>query len=431
MSLYLKLRSLLRPVYSAILKSRDYFIMSYRYYYYKRHFDRIKSDIYGKDRIRIVFFVLNLGMWKNDKLFSMLLDNPRFDPVVVPFFALTDSVLLIKENQDIIRHYFKEEKGFPYYDLYDFSKKEWLDINQLNPDIIFYPQPYGAGIKRYEVDALYKKKAFYYIPYNFSMENKVSMINTLLFNISVKVFAPSAYHKLLWKKMLLNKGINIFVSGYPSLDYLTKGDNIVCDKWKLQNHLYKRIIWAPHHSVLDKGVLHYSTFLQYAEEMRKIAIYYQNTVQFVFKPHPRLRSSLERHPDWGVKKTEQYYDWWRDATNTTFQDGDYYDLFLSSDAMIHDCSTFMAEYLFTLHPVMFLCKKNKKLPLNSFAEDCLEKHYKGYSVEDIKFFIETVVLNGSDTMLQERKNFVINSQLMPENKTVAQAIYDEICVDWS
>ena len=115
--------------------------------------------------------------------------------------------------------------------------------------------------------------------------------------------------------------------------------------------------------------------------------------------------------------------------NTTFVDGEYYDLFLSSDALIHDCSSFMAEYLFTQKPALFIKKRGYSMPLNGFGEECLKRHYIGEDISDIRHFIDDVVIGGSDSMRMERNEFVERYLRPKEDVSVAQFIYNEICKD--
>jgi hypothetical protein len=60
---------------------------------------------------------------------------------------------------------------------------------------------------------------------------------------------------------------------------------------------------------------------------------------------------LEQDPNWGSEKTTAYYDKWDNLDNGQFKSGDYVDL-LTSDALIHDCGSFMAEYLVVGKPAL-------------------------------------------------------------------------------
>ena len=365
-------------------------------------------------------------MWKNDYLFKLLQADSRFDPYVISFFVPVDDADYQRRNQEEMRLFFTS-KGYPYFDMYDYEKNEWFDIESFQPDVVFYTQAVNVSYKRYNIQSLWKNCLFYYIPYCLLMENETRSDNTLLFNICMKIFAPSAFHKRYWSGFI-NGGKNVVVTGYPSFDYLLNNTTTLCKKWKC-NDGRKRVIWAPHHSVTNYDLFSYSNFLEIADAMVDFAQKYQDKIEFVFKPHPRLRPKLEKMKEWGIERTKKYYTKWEEMSNTNFVDGDYFDLFLTSDAMIHDCSTFMAEYLLTGRPVLFNLRDESAMNLNEYAKKCYKQHYIARSIEDIEVFIEDVVLGGNDTMESQRLSFVEKELKVGSQRYVAESIYLEIKKD--
>ena len=104
-----------------------------------------------------------------------------------------------------------------------------------------------------------------------------------------------------------------------------------------------------------------------------------------------------------------------------FNDG-YEDLFLTSDAMIHDCGSFTTEYLFTKKPVMYLCKDaDMTEKFNEFGVKAFECHYQGHSVADIDRFLKEVVISGNDPMKLQRETF-FNDYLEPKGGVLPSQI---------
>ena len=397
---------------------RDYHVYQYR-------LPKLREKVFSKEKIKVVFFPINLGMWKNDYLFRLMMSHPRFEPYIVSFFVPADSRDFQLRNQQEMAEKFTA-KGYPYLDMYDPVSDKWFDAKAFKPDIVFYTQAVDEAYPQYKIKALWKDCLFYYIPYCMGMEDQRRGYNTLLDNICERFFAPSAFHKKEYSSYFLNKGKNIVFTGYPSFDYLTKPEHEPTYRWKC-NDERKKIIWAPHHSITTQDLLSYSNFLTIADDMVALAMKYQDKVQFVFKPHPRLRPKLELMEGWGVERTARYYRQWEMMPNTCFEDGAYFDLFLTSDALIHDCSTFMAEYLITEKPVMFVMRDDNQLNLNEYAQRCFEQHYLGYSINDVERFINEVVLGGNDTRQNERQSFVRNYLLPKGDVSVAENIFNEMC----
>lgn len=391
---------------------------------YDRRLPSIEASVFKKERIKVVFFIINLGMWKNDKLFRLFLESDRFDPYIVSFPQRHDDPQTLKKTQEELCKHF-EVKGFPYIDGYDFSRDEYFDLVGFAPDILFYVQPYGVGGEEFTVDKFMKHSLFAYIPYGIPLNDIPKLYNQLYKNICWRLFYPTEYSKEQEKKRLYTRRDNITVCGFPFADYLADASS--CQDWKNPVSGLKRIIWAPHHSVLKTDVLGYSTFLEIADGMLELAKKYSSTVQFAFKPHPLLKEKLCRPEVWGRMRTEEYYARWAEMPNTSFTDGEYYNLFMTSDALIHDCCSFMTEYLYTGKPPMFITHDKEKIAgsVNDFGKECLKRHYFGDGIAEIKEFIDSVVLGGNDTMEEDRRAFFETSLKTTGTGSVAGNIFKE------
>ena len=160
--------------------------------------------------------------------------------------------------------------------------------------------------------------------------------------------------------------------------------------------------------------------------MQEVAKLYADRIQFVFKPHPRLYTELCEHEEWGEEKTNAYYEAWKTMDNTQLQTGEFVDLFMTSDAMIHDSGSFSVEYHYSGKPVMYVADNIEEqiLNKNELGEKAMRLHYIAKTKQDIIDFIENVVLNGEDPMKQEREQFKQDYLLPPNGKTVAQNMAD-------
>lgn len=370
--------------------------------------------------VRVLFYVNNLSMWKSDKLIMLLKNDSRFEPMVASMLYTKDPEIRREQLEKEISSHFIS-MGIKYSCGFDFSKNRQYPVSQFKADIIFYPQPYKNRLKEVSCKSLLS-----YIPYCFEMEKTAQAINSLYQNICWKYFVSTQFNKDAKSKTNYNHGVNLVVAGNPIADYFLDGHTPKSDNWPINNPNLKRIIWAPHHSILPDDWLDYSTFLEVADNMLEIARKYQDRVQFVFKPHPMLLEKLYKLESWGPQKTDRYYDTWKTMPNCSFADGSFVDLFMTSDAMIHDCSSFTVEYLYVNKPVLFLSKKERIDSFNDFANDCFRVHYHGASVQDIESFIDNVI-NGVDPLLDKRTAF-IKDRLMPNGKgSTAGNIYNELC----
>lgn len=396
----------------------------YRVFCYEQRKSAIAKRVFSKPQINVIFFAVNVGMWKNDGLFQFLLKNKRFNPVIVSFLLGHNSKEYWRKVQNEMREFFTS-KGYPYYDCYDFKTDKWLDISVFSPDIVFYAQQgnYNTSHHSYRIDNLWHNSLFAYTPYCLLMENIPDFYNSLLTNIAWRVFIPTTIHDAIFQKYTYAKDNNRVVVGCTFADDLKNATDDVA--WKNKDKSILRIIWAPHHSILASDLLNYSNFLDIAEPMLKLAKRYKDKIQIAFKPHPRLLDKLYKLEGWGIEKADSYYQAWASGSNTMLVNGSYASLFKSSDAMIHDCSSFTGEYLYTGKPVMYLAKDDHIDFMNAFGRFCFEQHYKGRTIDDVEYFINEVVIKGNDTMKKSREQFYQDYLIPPNNRSVSENMYLE------
>ena len=406
-------------------------VVSYIYYRWiicvekKKHRHALKM-LYDKEKIKCVFFALDSSVWKYDGVFKKMQEDPRFEPLVLvcPIVNYGKESML-RKMEEAYQCY--KSKGYPTIKAYDENNDKYVDVrNELKPDVIAYTNPYRGLIdERYYITNFLDILSIY-VHYGYNSVTKWDLLyHQLLTNRVWRYYIETPYHLDYVKKHSYNKGVNGYVTGYPGIEEFQDNKYEIKDiPWKIKDRSVKRIIWAPHHSIEQGGVVHFSNFLKYADFMIRMAEKYVGKVQISFKPHPILRDKLVKL--WGESKTEIYYKKWEQMPNTFVSEGEYIDLFLSSDAMIHDSGSFLIEYLYTKKPVMRLMNgDNIEELLNSFASRCFEAYYKGYDEKEIEEFINNVI-DGIDKMKDMRLN-LYKELLQPINgKLPSENIIDDI-----
>lgn len=376
-----------------------------------------------KKRINVVFYAMSLSQWRYQHLYDMLLMHPKFNPTIVICPAITYPKAQQLNDIKLLSKYF-DDKGIQYVVAQNIDGNI-LDVqNVLAPDMLFYPQPYHGYYPEQLAYAKFWNRLLCYYPYAFWMGKDDWSYNLRFHNIAWKLFYPTNMHLRDAQIYSSVRGRNMKIVGYPTADDFLS-DNYV-DIWRGQVVRKKRVIWAPHFTIISNDFTKQSTFLYVAEYMMELASTYCNQIQFVFKPHPRLYSELCKHPDWGEEKTRQYYEQWETMENTQVETGEFVDLFMTSDAMIHDCGSFAVEYHYTENPVMYIAQnfEEQVAEKNDFGKLAMKLHYVGKCKEDIVEFIENVVLRGEDPMKPQRQQFKREYLLPPNGKTVAENTMD-------
>lgn len=381
-----------------------------------------------RQRVRVAFIAMNVPMWKYQRLYDAMLKDSRFEAKIF----LSPSIAYVSEQQERdlanMRRFFSSH-CVEYTD-YDFQYP--CDIKaEFDPDILFYPQPYEhLLIPLHDCTHFYDRLICFY-PYSFMTGKGKLTYNFHFHNLAWRLYYPNEEIKHEAEVTAWNKGRNVRVVGHPNGDDFAFWDGT--DPWKpMTDHRpRKRIIWAPHFSFDNKfGQLPRGNFLWVAHFMLDLAQRYQEFVQIAFKPHPRLLTELYAHPEWGKQRTDDYYKMWEDMPNTQLELGTYVDLFMSSDAMIHDSGSFVIEYLYTHKPVMFVSRDIKHFLTGQtdFSSEAFAQLYIGKNEHEILDFVDNVVLGGDDPMLPQRMAFYKHHLMPPGEKSVAQNTLDDIVI---
>lgn len=396
----------------------------FRDYFVKKQ-ERLLSELKSKDEIVVVFFAMSLPMWRYQNLYEAMKGHPLFRPYIVLSPRITYSKEQQERDMQKLRNYFTRLE-IPFIDFHVGGKVENIR-KTLRPDILFYPQPYDRALVPIHDSSFFYDKLLGYYPYAFWSASGKWSYDTFFHNIAWKLFYSTEFHKEEATSIASNKGANVAVTGYPNADSFLYSPHI--DVWKPQPHRVKRIVWAPHFTISkERSIVTHSNFLWMAHFMLEVAKQYYGKIQIAFKPHPSLLTELYLHPDWGKEKTDAYYAEWDKMENGQLDEGDFKNLFMTSDAIIHDCGSFSIEYHYSLKPAMYVSQDLKAYTdtLSEFGRKAVNLHYIATCEEDIYRFIEYQVLDGNDPMLPERQEFYDKYLLPPNDKSVAENTLEDI-----
>ena len=389
-----------------------------------QHSRRIRH-IRNKGKATVAFIVSTLPMWRGQGVYDLLVKDSRFEPTIVllPFASYSEA-----EKETCLKqmHAYFLSLNIPIVDLSSKDNPGQYLRKDLNPDIVFYPQQYYS-LYNNDVDSyMFEDRLLCFIPYSLNIISEPWIFNQRFNNVAWRLFYPTSSDLESGERYSFAQGRNIRVVGNPTADrFLSPTHPSV---WKKQETNKKRIIWAPHFSINSGSLIHRGAFLSLYNDMLLIAERLQSQFQFAFKPHPRLATELYNHPEWGKEQTDAYYQKWADGTNTQLETGSFIDIFMNSDAMIHDSVSFSAEYHYTHNPVLFTSQdiSQTKRQLNELGRQAIDAHYLGSGYDDILYFLNKVVLEGEDPLKERRLSFFEQYLRPPGGHTVAENIYQEI-----
>jgi hypothetical protein len=366
-------------------------------------------------------------MWNYQGVCKWLEKDSRFNVkvLIIPFihYSEEERQLNVEGLKDFFNH-----RGVKY----EIPKEDnsWNFEETYHPHIIFYVQ---TGDNQYVNKSVCVNrnlgKLICYAPYNVFTVCKPFVFDTVADNYAWKQFYMTELFKKEAEFMSRTKGGNVAIVGYPKADRYASKEFV--DVWKPQTKKKKRIIFAPHYTI-KKGIsaLNRSAFLSIADDMLHLLDQYKEEAQFCFKPHPLLRTTLYNEPSWGKVRTDEYYSKWANAENGQLETGDYIDLFMTSDAMIHDSASFTAEYHYTGNPILFTTNNPEGIKqseeMGVLGSKAFDLHYFGATSDRIAWFVNDVVIGGNDPLKEERLKLREEYLFPSNNKSVAENMYNEI-----
>lgn len=372
---------------------------------YFNKIENLKRTIDGETKIKVAFIVVFDSTFPSAAVFENMMSGNQFDPyiIVTPDLSRGEKHLFEVYNRAFENLY--KSYGNRVLHGYDTSSKTYMELKD-EYKIVFFSNPYKTMVHPHHyIDYFLDKNVLTaYIDYGFpAVKYAREVFNTDFYNKVWRVFTDSYITKrelFLYQPI---RGRNSMVTGYAKMDKLYTA-SIDTNKKR------KRIIICPHHTVLNWKPLDISNFEKYAELFISLPKDFPE-VDFIFRPHPLLFTNMLNSKKWSPNDLDDYMCRLLSSSNMTYdQSGDYFSVFKNSDGMIHDCSSFIGEYLFTEKPCCYMLKDKNQLwqTYSRLGQKCLNNYYLAFSKDDIYHFIQYVILKDEDPMRIKRVRFAEN-----------------------
>lgn len=394
----------------------------------RQRIEQMRRKLENGGKIRIVLFVSRINCWVFGHLYSVLEQSGKFEPIVVvkPFMSRGHDHMVecMESTYEALT-----ERGFHPIKGYDKDTDTFFDVrSELDPDIVFYTKFWKPHFQNYFYIDNFRDRMTLLIDYGYNITGHSEAMNFDLQNRVDMYFYFSPMQKEIAARYMSNKAKNVVISGSLKLDDFFDPYYIPQDVWKPQDRPKKRIIWAPHHEDKSpKNMYQFDAFYDLYDVMFEIAEKYKDEIQIAFKPHPLLKVRLATY--WGEEAVEEYYQKWQDLENGQLEDGAFTDLFLTSDAMILDSLSFIAEYTAVNKPALFTIGTHSRVKLNDMGWEIYDMMYHAeaeHMKKQVCEFIEDVVINGNDTYKEQRTKYVQEKIAPPNGRSAAENVYDLI-----
>ncbi len=385
-------------------------------YIYNINIKRIRE----KNVIQIAFFCPDSAIWSCDRLYHLFEGDRRFEPyIIVPGFN-NGTKTTIQEIYDETLKYFTR---CGYNTIGVFNGKSGNTWNELKiPDIIIHLTPYPNILPvEYNIFHVPLSCLNIYIPYTIAAVDDYWLFNIPGPQLSWIWFCETKCCNEMIRSHALLGAENVVVSGHPKMDALLNqpcSTNLTriwkCLSGKKPSDI-KKIIYAPHHTIYNNSIK-FSTFHENLYDIYMFAKESAETMSWIIKPHPLLKkASIENGLFKSEKEFDEYMDMWDALPNArTVRNGQYDNIFLTSDAMITDCVSYITEYLCVNKPLIILRRPEQKY--NKWGKMILTAAYSvpGNEIRLIQNIVNKVVIQGEDTLREKREELINQHISIPD-----------------
>ncbi len=377
---------------------------------------RLKK-VYGKRKLVVAFCVSEVAKWKAQSLYDKLEKTAEYTPIIYVYPSLLDfnqelsAEELLKEKMN-----FFKEKGLNVASVWDSVLQKCVIPQYSRPDIIFYQQPWDIPPflpPREIADYALSFYIPYYLVNNFNIDIEFGLhLHHFVFGYIVQnEEAAKLFTSMLDRKYYAGSCIGL---GHTIVDSLTEN---------ISSSDTNSVIYAPHFSIPAEGagrLFVYSTFLDNGRLILQFAKEHPE-IDWVFKPHPRLRFELEHTKAWTKAEIDAYYEEW-EKIGTVCTTSDYVELFQNSSAMITDCGSFLTEYSCMDKPLIRLYYHKENLPPNPILKELYKTFYYAHNNDELQELLNSIICRKEDTKKSERHREV--SALGLNKSNTAQRIVD-------
>ena len=312
---------------------------------------------------------------------------------------------------------------------YDYKSKKWFNLKQLQPDYVFFQQPYNVcKPKEYSSKRVAKYAKILYVHYAANFIGGGVLEETyppdFIKDVST-IFVEDKFDEKLVNNYLhkINANTETILTGFPRYDNLEKYRGIDSKNWNFtKNRNIKRIIWTPRWCTNEGNCCFFDykdDLLDYVEKNRDI--------DFLFRPHPQAFLEWEATGELSAKEASDYKKRYQNLQNAKVDvRKEYLTTFYSSDIMITDISSIVAEYFLTGKPIIYCHKKDC---FNDFSRELSKGFYWVRSWDELEKTIN--MLKSGEDPLYEKRQHIINNVFYINPKgagyTIKELIKEDFC----
>lgn len=307
---------------------------------------------------------------------------------------------------------------------YDYQTGEWLDLKTLEPDYIFFQQPYNiCRPPQYHSSVVAQYAKLCYVSYfgMFYIDDIYDECAPLdyLRDLSFFFTQNPMDDRYINQRLALTaphrcKAVN---TGFPRYDRIEQYRAQKSDLWKTQDSF--KIVWTPRWTT-NEGNCH---FFDYKD---RIVEYCKNDpgVELVFRPHPQAFKEWNATGELPEKDALVYKQNFTDGNMHLDESNNYYPTLYGSDCLLTDRSTILLDYFCTEKPIIYCMSQNAH---DKIFPELMQGMYCVDTWEEVQAVL-TDLRRGIDPLEPIRKQ-IVEQNFISSGQTAGQKIANKIKKD--
>lgn len=371
---------------------------------------RLKNKKLKNEKINVVFVCHRPAVWESlHSVYDAMKQDEAFNVTIVAIpnkKELPGKWLNHEEYETEGAEEFWKEYGC--INGYNYEKKEWFDLKSLNPDYVFFQQPYNiTRCPEYKSWVVSKYAKICYVAYAgnfigngiFEETTPVDFIN----DVSIFFTQNDMDDELvrMYLKKIKNNFTEVVLTGFPRNDGIISHKPKDVDLWKHSRNKDRfRVLWTPRWCTNEGNC----NFFKY-KDLLSLHMVNSDTYDFVFRPHPQAFINWISSGELTVTQLDEYEKLYISSTNMNIDKNfDYLDTIYTSDCLVADVSSFIQDYFITGKPIIY-CHN-----IDCFNEFSRKMAEGFYWVENFEQLVKTLeMLSSGVDPLKGRRQEILKS----------------------
>lgn len=384
--------------------------------------------------IRVCFLQQDPNCWNKSKaLYDLMKQDARFAVSLLcvpdPYAADTGSTYryFAENGYDAI----DARVGDGPWSTMD-SQGDWFDLQSLQPDYVFYQQPYDAYLPEiYRSHVVYRYAKLCMTIYGIALTKELLSCMEISFMRHVyRDYATTEdQQRFNTRKLPLSHLLGIRYSHYYGIlgltDFATQ-KQAAHPAWDFSKNPF-RVIWTPRWTTDEK--IGGSNFFRYKDFLPAYAEANPD-VDILFRPHPMLFDNFVRTGKMTQQEADDYIHGRNTAPNTAMDnEKSYGSSFWHSSVLLTDVSAVLVEYFVTGKPIIFCETENcASTYLDSFQQ-ILSVCYIAKNQEQVAMYLNQ--LKTGEDPLKDQRQEIIEKLFGSDPTSTPQRIIDDLVFDYN